>query len=168
MRKLIVLSMAALAVALVAGAAHAVTPVTPPATSFKSSLTEPTPLTGSDYHITKASSVQASVSSGNLTIKLKLAGVNDSVASGPATQTGNTLQVDLRYNNVVHTLQFVFDLANGKTNNTQTKFVTANSGLPGGGVMPDDSIEVRAVRCLQGGAGPGSGNSFCTVGLTAK
>ncbi|MEW6268615.1 MAG: hypothetical protein AB1689_04880 [Thermodesulfobacteriota bacterium] len=153
------------ALALAAGAAVAA-PVTPPATRYQSSLVPPTPATGTDFEITKASQVQVSVSSGNVTFKLKLNGV---VSSGvPVSQTGNTFQADLRYGGVLHTVSFVFDLANGKTNNAQTKFTIANGSLPGGGVAPDDSIEVRTVRCLQGGAGPGAGLSFCSPGLTAK
>jgi hypothetical protein len=76
--------------------------------------------------------------------------------------------VDLRYGGILHTVPFAFDLANGKTDNAQTKYVTANGSLPGGGVAPDDSIEVRAVRCIQGGSLPGAGLSFCSPGLTAK
>jgi hypothetical protein len=157
--------MATLALFLTASAAHAV-PVTPTATKWQSSLTEPTPTTGSDYTITKASSVQVSVASGNVTFKLKLNGITDSGV--PVNQVNNTFQVDLRYGGVLHTVSFSFDLAGGKTDNTQTKFSVANSALPGGGVAPDDSIEVRTVRCVQGGAGPGAGLSFCTPGLTAK
>lgn len=155
------------ALALICASAPALAaPVTPPATKFQSSLTVPTPATGSDFEITKASQVQVSVSSGNVTVKLKLNGVLD--GGVPVTQAGNTLQVDLRYGGLLHTVPFLFDLAGGKTNNAQTKFTIANSSLPGGGVMPDDSIEVRTVRCLQGGAGPGAGLSFCSPGLTAK
>jgi len=159
------ISMAALALFLTAPAAHAAG-VIPPATKFSSSLTEPTPVTGSDFHITKASSIQVSVASGNVTFKLKLAGVLD--GGLPVTQAANTLTVDLRYGGLPHSVSFNFDLANGKTDNTQTKFTLANSALPGGGVVPDDSIQVVNVRCLQGGAGPGAPNNFCTPGLTAK
>lgn len=160
------LPMAALALSLVAvPAAHAVS-VTPPATKYQSSLTEPTPATGSDWTITKASQVQVGVSSGNVTIKLKLNGVLE--AGLPVTQPTNTLQVDLRYNGVLHTVPFSFDLSGGKTNNAQTKFTIANSALPGGGVAADDSIVVQSVRCIQGGGGPGAGLSFCAPGLTAK
>lgn len=157
--------MAALALFLTATAAHAV-PVTPTATKWQSSLTEPTPLAGSDFTITKASSVQVSVASGNVTFKLKLNGVTD--GGVPVNQVSNTFQVDLRYGGTLHTVSFLFDLINGKTDNAQTKFTVANSALPGGGVASDDSIEVRTVRCVQGGAGPGAGLSFCTPGLTAK
>src|SRR5262249_13742207 len=150
---------------LTAPAAHGAG-VIPPATKFSSSLTEPTPAAGRDFHITKASSVQVSVSSGNVTFKLKLAGVLD--GGLPVTQTGNTFQLDLRYGAGLHTQSFSFDLANGKTDNTQTKFTISNSALVGGGVLPDDSIQILAVRCLQGGVGPGAPNNFCTVGLTAK
>ncbi len=159
------LPMAALALAVAAGPALAA-PVTPPATKFQSSLTDPTPATGSDFTITKASQIQVGVSSGNVTVKLKLNGVLDGAV--PVNQTGNTLQVDLRYGGLLHTVPFLFDLAGGKTDNAQTKFTIANSALPGGGVSPDDSIEVRTVRCLQGGAGAGAGLSFCSPGLTAK
>jgi hypothetical protein len=92
--------------------------------------------------------------------------VTDGVA--PVTQTNNTLQVDLRYGGVLHTVPFSFDLVEGKTNNAQTEFVIANSALLGGGVAPDDSIVVQSVRCIQGGGGPGAGLSFCAPGLTAK
>lgn len=157
--------MAALALFLTASAAHAAG-VIPPATKFQSTLTEPTPVTGSDFHITKTSTVQVTVASGNVTFKLKLAGVLD--GGLPVTQAGNTLTVDLRYGGLPHSVSFNFDLANGKTDNTQTKFTLANSALPGGGVVPDDSIQVVNVRCLQGGAGPGAPNNFCTPGVTAK
>ena len=157
--------MAALALFLTAAPAHAAG-VIPPATKWQSTLTEPTPASGSDFHITKTSSVQISVSSGNVTFKLKLAGVVD--GGGAVTQANNTFQVDLRYGGLLHTVSFNFDLAGGKTNNTQTKFTVANSALPGGGVVPDDSIQVSTVRCVQGGGGGGAGLSFCTPGLTAK
>ena len=164
------LPIAAFGLVLVAAPAAHAAPVTPPATKFQSSLTEPTPATGTDWVITKASQVQISVSPGNVTIKLKLNGV---VEGGvPVTSNDpfspNKLQVDLRYNGGLHTLSFDFDLVGGKTNNAQTKFLTANSGLPGGGVSPDDSIVVQTVRCIQGGSGPGAGLSFCAPGLTAK
>lgn len=158
---------AALALCLTAPAAHALT-VTPPATKWQSSLTEPTPATGSDFHITKASSLQVSVASGNVTFKLKLTGVTDGLSGPLANQTGNTLQVDLRFGGVLHTESFPFDIANGKTNNAQTKFTLANGSLGGAGVMPDDSIQVVGVRCVQGGIEAGAGQSFCTPGLTAK
>lgn len=151
-----------LSFAAAAGAA----PVTPPATKWQSSLTEPSPPTGSDFLVTKSSQVQVSVSNGNVTFKLKLNGVTN--GGMPVSQTGNTFQVDLRYGGLLRTLSFTFDLAGGRTDNRQTKFVVANSALPGGGVAPDDSIEVRTVRCLQGGAGAGAGLSFCSPGLTAK
>jgi hypothetical protein len=159
---------AALVLCLTASAAHAV-PVTPPANKWQSSLTEPTPASGSDYHITKASSMQVSVTSGNVTFKLKLAGVLEGglpVTTLPGED--NTLQVDLRFGGTLHTVSFDFALANGKTNNAQTKFTLANGSLGGGGVVPDDSIQVVAVRCVQGGTDPGAGQSFCTPGLTAK
>lgn len=159
------LPIAALAVSLVAApSAHAV--VSPPATKYQSSLTEPTPATGTDWIITKASQIQVGVATGNVTIKLKLNGVKE--AGVPVTQTGNQLQVDLRYGGVLHTFQVAFDLEEGKTDNAQTKFTIANGALPGGGVVPDDSIVVQSVRCLQGGGGPGAGFSFCAPGLTAK
>lgn len=159
------LSMAALALICASAPAFAA-PVTPPATKYQSSLTEPTPVTGTDWKITKASQVQISVASNNVTVKLKLNGVLQ--AGLPVTQLGNTLQVDLRYGGVLRTVQFTFDLAGGKTNNAQTKFTIANSSLPGGGVVADDSIVVQTVRCIQGGGGPGAGLSFCAPGLTAK
>jgi hypothetical protein len=157
--------LAALALFLTASTVHAVT-VTPPATKWQSSLTEPTPPSSSDYHITKASSLSISVSSGNVTFKLKLAGVVES--GSPVTQTGNTLQVDVRFGGLLHTESFNFDLADGKTNNAQTKFVLANGSLGGPGVAADDSIQIVGVRCVQGGSDPGAGQSFCTPGLTAK
>ena len=164
------LHMAALALMMVAAPAARAAGVTPPATKYQSSLTEPTPTTGSDWTLTKASQVQIGVSSGNVTIKLKLNGVTE--GGVPVTSNDpmspNKLQVDLRYNGGLHTLSFDFDLVGGKTNNAQTKFVTANSGLPGGGVSPDASIVVQTVRCIQGGSGPGAGLSFCAPGLTAK
>ena len=160
------LPMAALALSLVAAPVTHAAGVTPTATKYQSSLTEPTPATGSDWTITKASQVQIGVSTGNVTIKLKLNGVTE--AGLPVTQLGNTLQVDLRYGGVLHTVPFSFDLAGGKTNNAQTKFTIANSALPGGGVATDGSIVVQSVRCIQGGGGPGAGLSFCAPGLTAK
>jgi hypothetical protein len=161
------LPMAALALVVAATPALAVT-VTPPATKFQSSLTEPTPATGSAFHITKASSIQIGVSSGNVTFKLKLAGVVDGTSS-PANQTNNTLQVDMVYGGAFHTQSFSFALANGKTDNTQTKFTVANSSLPGGGVLPDDSIQIVEVRCIQAaGSGAGANKNFCSTGLTAK
>jgi hypothetical protein len=155
----------ALALVLAAGVAVAA-PVTPPANKYLSSLVPPTPATGSDFEITKASQVQITVSTNAVTVKLKLNGVVN--AGVPVNETGNILQVDLRYGGILHTVPFAFDLANGKTDNAQTKYVTANGSLPGGGVAPDDSIEVRAVRCIQGGSLPGAGLSFCSPGLTAK
>lgn len=159
------LPLAALALVCASAPASAA-PVTPVATKYQTSLTEPTPTTGSDWTITKASQVQISVSSGNVTVKLKLNGVVD--GSLPVTQPNNTLQVDLRYGGLLHTIPLAFDLAGGKTDNAQTKFTIANSALPGGGVVPDDSIVVQSVRCIQGGGGPGAGLSFCAPGLTAK
>jgi hypothetical protein len=154
--------MAALALFLTASSAHAAG-VTPPATKYQSSLTEPTPVTGSDFVLTKASQVQVTVSATTLTIKLKLNGVlNGGV---PVAQTDNQLQVDLRYGGLLHTLSFDFDLAKGKTDNALTKFDTSLTSL---GIASDDSIEVRTVRCLEGGAGPGAGLSFCVPSLTAK
>lgn len=158
---------AALALSVVAGSGAHAASVTPPANKFQSSLTDPTPATGTDWKITKASQAQISVSSGNVRIQLKLNGVVDGT-NAPVTQTGNILQVDLRYGGVLHTVPFSFDLAAGKTNNAQTKFSIANSALPGGGVVPDDSIVVQAVRCVEGGGGPGAGFSFCALGLTAR
>lgn len=158
------LSMAALAVAVAATPAAAVT-VTPPATKFQSSLTEPTPATGSAFHITKASSIQISATNGNVTFKLKLAGVVDGTSS-PVTQASNTLQVDMVIGSSFVTKQFTFALANGKTDNTQTKFTESNSSL---GVSPDDSIQIVEVRCIQAaGSGAGANKNFCTTGLTAK
>lgn len=164
------LPMAALALVMAAApSAHAVS-VTPPATKWQSSLTEPTPTTGSDWTVTKASQVQISVATGTVTIKLKLNGVTE--GGTPVTSNDslspNKLQVDLRYNGGLHTLSFDFDLVNGKTDNAQTKFVTSNSALPGGAVSADSSIVVQTVRCIQGGNGPGAGLSFCAPGLTAK
>jgi hypothetical protein len=160
------IAVSALAATLHAGSAQAA-PVTPVANKWMSSLTEPSPPTGSDFRITKASQAQVSVAAGSVTIKLKLLGVLDA-ADQPVTQADNTLQVDLRYGGVLRTVSVEFDLAGGKTNNAETKFTIANGLLPGGGVVADDSIEVRAVRCVQGGAGPGAGLSFCSAGLTAK
>jgi hypothetical protein len=159
---------AALALCLTAPAAHAVT-VTPPATRWQSSLTEPTPDSGANYHITKASSLSISVASGNVTFKLKLAGVLDNgnpVTTAPGED--NTLQIDLRFGGTLHTVSFDFPLVNGKTSATQSKFTLANGSLGGPGVMPDDSIQVVAVRCVQGGTESGAGQSFCTPGLTAR
>lgn len=165
MRKLLV-SIAALALPLVALPALAVS-VTPPATGWKSSLTEPEGA-GSDWVITKSSQAQVKVSSGNVTFQLKLNGVVDG-SNMPVTEAGNTFEIQLRYGGLNHTLSdFTFDLNGGKTDNSQTKFTLANGALPGGGVGPDDSIEVLKVRCLQGGTGGGAGNSFCSAGLTAK
>jgi hypothetical protein len=159
-------AMAALALA-VATPALAVT-VTPPATKFQSSLTEPTPATGAALHITKSSSIQVGVSNGNVTFKLKLAGVVDGTSS-PANLANNTLQVDMVYGGNFHTQSFSFDLANGKTDNTQTKFTVANNALPGGGVVADDSIQILEVRCIQAaGSGAGANKNFCSPGLTAK
>ena len=140
--------------------------VTPSATYWKSSLTEPTPLGGSDFTLTKSSSAQIKVGKGTVTIQLKLNGVLDGGA--PVTQADNTLEVQLRYGGINRTVTFVFDLTDGKTNNAETKFVVANASLPAGGVEADDSIEVVRVRCLQGGVGPGAGQNFCSAGLTAK
>lgn len=154
------------ALALSAAAVSAQAAVSPPATKFQSSLTEPSPPTGSDFILTKASQIRISVSPGNVTIKLKLNGVKN--GGVPVNQANNTLQVDFRYGGILRTVSLNFDLAGGKTDNAQTKFTLANSALPGGGVVPDDSMEIRAVRCLQGGSGPGAGLSFCSLGLTAK
>lgn len=160
-------AMAALALAVAAAPAFAVT-VTPPATKFQSSLTEPTPATGAALHITKASSIQVGVTNGNVTFKLKLAGVVDGMST-PANLANNTLQVDMVYGGNFHTQSFAFDLANGKTDNTQTKFTVANSSLPGGGVVSDDSIQIVEVRCIQAaGSGAGANKNFCSPGLTAK
>ncbi|MBY0277608.1 hypothetical protein K2Z84_19925 [Candidatus Binatia bacterium] len=164
------LSMAALALSLAVAPAALAAGVTPPATKWQSSLTEPTPATGSDWTLTKASQAQISVSTGSVTIKLKLNGVTE--GGVPVTSNDpmspNKLQVDLRYNGGLHTLSFDFDLVGGKTDNSQTKFVTSISALPGGAVSPDASIVVQTVRCIQGGNGPGAGLSFCAPGLTAK
>lgn len=160
------LPMAALALTMAAVPAAHAAGVTPPATKYQSSLTEPTPLSGSDWTITKASQIQVGVSTNTLTIKLKLNGVNEGVT--PVTQTANTLQVDLRYGGVLHTVSLPFDLAGGKTNNADTKYSLAIGSLPGGGVVADQSIVVQGVRCIQGGGGPGAGLSFCSPGLTAK
>jgi hypothetical protein len=145
--------------------AHAAT-VTPPATYWKSSLTEPSPSGGADFEITKSSSTQIKVASGNVHFQLKLAGVVD--AGVPVNQIGNTFEVQLRYGGINRTITFIFDVVKGKTVSSQSKFILANSALPGGGVLPDDSIEVVRVRCLQGGSGPGAGQNFCSAGLTAK
>ena len=161
------ISLAALSLFLTATAAHAAAPV-PPANRFSSSLTEPTPATGSDFHITKTSSVSVSVSAGNTTFQLKLLGVTDGVGGPLVTQTGNTFQVDLRYGGVIHTESFNFDRAAGKTNNLSTKFTIADGSLGGAGVSFGQPIQVVGVRCLQGGAGPGAPNNFCTPGVTAK
>lgn len=159
MKKLIV-SLATLALPLAAMSAHAA----PAATKFQSSLTDPN--AGSDYTITKSSSIMVTVGKGVVNFKLKLNGVLDGTV--PVNQTTNTLQVDLRYHGGLRTVSFDFDLAGGKTNNAQTKFPVATGSLPAGGVVAGDAIEVRAVRCIQGGSGPGAGNSFCAAGVTAK
>jgi hypothetical protein len=140
--------------------------VTPPATLWKSSLTEPTGDAGSDFAITKASQAQVKVSAGNVTFQLKLNGVRS--GGSPVTQMNNTFEVQMRYHGVVRTQSFLFDLVDGKTINSQTKYVIANGSLPSGGVVSDDSIEILKVRCIQGGSGPGAGSNFCGAGLTAK
>src|SRR2546425_11432150 len=81
---------------LLASSVHAA--FLPPANNWKSSLTFPTPASGADFKITQASQAQVVVSTGNITFKLKLSGVIDNNMAGvPATQAGNTYQVDLRY-----------------------------------------------------------------------
>ena len=151
---------------LLASSVHAV--FLPPANNWKSSLTVPTPASGSDFKITKASQAQVVVSTGNITFKLKLSGVIDNNMAGvPATQAGNTYQVDLRYSGVVKTVQFNFDLNGGKTAGN-LKFPLALSALPAPGAVPGDSIEVVRVKCLEGGGGPGAGQNFCVAGVTAK
>ena len=141
----------------------------PAATKFQSSLTDPGS-GGSDFLITKPSSIMVTVGKGVVTFKLKLNGVMDNTTPPGtlANQTTNTLQVDLRYHGALRTVSFDFDLAKGKTNNSLTKFPLADGSLPSGGVAPGDPIEVRAVRCIQGGSGAGAGNSFCAAGVTAK
>ncbi len=154
---------------LLASSVHATSPV-PAANSYKSNLTFPTPPSGADFKITKASTVQLKASTNTITFQLVLAGVVDTAnANAPVSQTGNTFQVDLRYEGVVKTVQFNFNLINGKIDPTTKKFpVTISGGFPAPGIVSGDSVEVVRVRCLQGGSGPGAGNNFCVAGLTAK
>jgi hypothetical protein len=157
------------AAVLLASTVHAAG-VVPPATSFKSSLTFPNPPSGTDWKITKSSSVQVQVGTHIVTVKLKLGGVVDTtLANTPVSQTLNTFQVDLRYGGAVKTVQFTFTLSGGKTVPSTIKTTFDDSvGLPPPGVVAGDSIEVVRVKCLQGGGGGGAGQNFCVAGLTAK
>jgi hypothetical protein len=160
--------MAAIALLVTAGAAHAVTPI-PAANKWTSSLTEPTPLVGADFHITKPSNATITTTPGNVSFQIRLSGVTNGVGGPLVTQTANTFQVDLRYvSGAFHTETFTFNLVGGKTPAPAPKFTLALNSLGGTPPVPGDSIQVVAVRCIQGGAGPGAGANFCTAGLTAK
>lgn len=149
------------ALALVAGAFVATSAVAAPAAKqYQSSLTSPTTMTGATIEITKPSKIITKIASGNVTFQLKLAGVVDALDQ-PVNLIGNTFQVDVIIANSLYTLMFPFDIANGKTSQ---KFTTANGSLPGGGLVVGQSIEIRAVRLIQGG----NFNTFAVAGLTAK
>lgn len=132
----------------------------PPANKYQSSITRPTTVTGATISITKASKVVTKVTPGNVTFQVKVNGVVDG-ASAPVTLAGNTLQIDVIINGSLATLGFVFDLENGKVSQ---KFSVANSSFPFGGIVPGQTMEIRAVRLIQGG----NGNSFGVAGLTAR
>ena len=142
--------------------------VIPPATGWKSSLTFPTPPSGTDWGITKASQAQVKISTNTVTFSIKLNGVVDNSTAGtPVTQTGNTIQFDVRYHGVVKTIQFNADLSGGKTAGTIKNPVPLNL-FPTPGLVAGDSLEIVRVRCIQGGSEIGAGQNFCVAGVTVK
>lgn len=132
----------------------------PKADKYQASITSPTAATGASIQITKPSKLTTKVSPGNVTIQVKVNGVVDAM-SDPVTLAANTLQVDVIIDSSLFTVNFLFDLANGKVSQ---KFTVANSALPGGGLVPGQTMEIRAVRLIQAG----NGNSFGVAGLTAR
>lgn len=132
----------------------------PKAGQFQTTITSPTAATGATVEITKPSKLIAKVSPGNVTFQLKVSGVTDAMDQ-LVNITNNTLQVDLIINNALVTQMFFFDLVNGKVSQ---KFTVANSSFPGGGVAAGQTLEVRALRLIQGG----NFNAFGVGGLTAR
>jgi len=151
----------ALTLAFAAGpVAASATP--PPAKGYKTSLTSPPAGSAATISMTKASKASAKVSAGFVTFQLKLAGVVDAM-SMPANVTNNNFQIDvIKPNGALVTVMFTFDIVAGKLSQ---KFPLATSSFPGGPVNAGDSIEIRAIRLIQGG---GNGSVFGVAGLTIK
>ncbi len=133
----------------------------PKATKWQTFVTSPSGGTGATIKVTKPSKIQAGVSTGNVTFKLKLSGVTDT-SDALVTLTGNTFQIDVVVNGIFSTMMFTFDLTDGKVSQ---KFSVANSSLPSGGVSAGDPIEIRAARVVQA---PPNSNVFAVAGITAK
>jgi len=160
-RSILVASVLAAAIALGSSAF-----AQPPAKGWKSSITDPTTPTPATVKITKSSSAQVKVASGNVTFVLKLGGVVDKITELPVTTTGNTVEFVFLVNGATHTKGFPFDLTAGKTNNSLTKFSVslADSGTWGSVLSAGEPIEMRQVRVIEFS----TGDIFGVDGFTTK
>ncbi len=161
-RKVVLVALLAsgLGVALVTQAAA------PPAKGYSSSLTANTdPGSSATAQLTKASKVQIKPATGNVCFTIKLKGVTD-LSSAPITNTGNTMTVRVAVNNVTHSPDFNFNLANGNVTPDTAKQCVSNgdSGTWGSALTAGTQIEVRQITITR----TGDSDPFAVAGVTTK
>ena len=148
------------ALASLAGSALAA----PPAGQFQCSLTSPSTATGATIKITGSSKLIVKVSTGNVNFQLKVKGVTNAMDNPVTDMTPNTntFQIDvIRPGGMLATQMFPFTISSGKVSQ---KFPVANGSFAGGALTTGDTIDIRAVRLVQGG----TGDTFAVCGLTIK
>ncbi len=160
MRTRVLITTLTLSLALVSVAPAAVQPP-PKATGWKSTLTASVSGPPATIQITKASKVGVKPSANNVTFSLKLSGVTNTADDTAANTVMNTLQVDVQVLNTFQTLNFTFDLLNGK--NVEKKFTMTNASLPTAPAA-GAAVEVLGARVIQGG----TGRTFGVSGITLK
>lgn len=133
----------------------------PPAKQYQATLTDPPSGSGAVIKITKSSKVVVKIATGSVVISLKGGGVTDAMDQ-PVTLLNNTAKVDfIRPNGMGVTVQFGFDIVNGKIKAT---FPVGLSAFPGGPLAVGDAITVRGVQLEENG----TANKFAVAGLTVK
>jgi hypothetical protein len=153
-RTLVLAAVAAVAIASTGFAA-------PAAKQYQATLTDPPSGSGAVIKITKPSKVIVKIATSSVNISLKGSGVTDAMDQ-PVTLANNTAKVDfIRPNGMGVTVQFGFDIVNGKIKAT---FPVGISAFPGGPLAVGDPITIRGVQLEENG----SGNKFAVAGLTVK
>jgi hypothetical protein len=130
----------------------------PPAKGYSSSLTANTDPGSS-------ATAQIKPTTGNVCFRIKLKGVTD-LSSAPITNTGNTMTVRVAVNNVTHSVDLTFNLANGNVTSDTAKPCISNgdAGTWGSALSAGTPIEIRQVTVTLNG----DGDPFAVAGVTTK
>ena len=133
----------------------------PKAKGWQSSFTAPVSGLPADIQITKSSKIKVKPSPNNVTFSLKLSGVTNKADDTLVNNSMNTLKVDVQVGAFSATLNFSFDLMNGK--NVQKKFTVANGMLPN---MPTGGTAMAILNAFVVEAG--TGRTFGVAGITLR